>query len=96
MKPKFLRVTDSAPEKIKVVIEGQTNETTTYTDSRNPVLLVFNRSSQKELIEYTAIQNLYHKLAHAMHMMNGTWRYFVSESQAIEVENVFRRQLAQI
>lgn len=47
-------------------------------------------------IEYTAAQNLYHELAHALHMMNGTWRYFKSEHQAIEEENEFRRQLAEI
>jgi hypothetical protein len=34
------------------------------------------------LIEYTAIQNLYHELAHAMHMMKGSWCYFASEKQA--------------
>jgi hypothetical protein len=49
---------------------------------------------KRQFIEYTAIQNLYHELAHAMHMMNGTWRYFKSEKQAIEEENVFRRDLA--
>jgi hypothetical protein len=54
--------------------------------------MVYN--DKNELIEYTAIQNLYHELAHAMHMMNGTWRYFASERQAIEEENIFRRQLA--
>ena len=47
-------------------------------------------------IEYTAIQNLYHELAHAMHMMQGTWRYFKSERQAIEEENIFRRQQARL
>lgn len=47
-------------------------------------------------IEYTAIQNLYHELAHAMHMMNGTWRYAKSERQAIEEENVFRRQHSEL
>ncbi len=46
-------------------------------------------------IEYTAIQNLYHELAHAMHMMSGTWRYAKSERQAIEEENIFRRELAE-
>jgi hypothetical protein len=56
--------------------------------------MVYN--GKKELIEYTAVQNLYHELAHAMHMMNGTWRYFASERQAIEEENIFRRQLAKI
>lgn len=49
-----------------------------------------------EPIEYTAVQNLYHELAHALHMMNGTWRYFKSEVQAIEEENIFRQQLAEI
>jgi hypothetical protein len=29
-------------------------------------------------------------------MMNGTWRYFASEAQAIEEENVFRQQMAEI
>jgi hypothetical protein len=47
-------------------------------------------------IEYTATQNLYHELAHALHMMNGTWRYFKSEHQAIEEENIFRQQQAEI
>ena len=51
---------------------------------------------QKTRIEYRAIHNLYHELAHAMHMMNGTWRYARSERQAIEEENEFRRQLAEI
>jgi hypothetical protein len=45
-------------------------------------------------IEYTAAQNLYHELAHALHMMKGSWRYFKSERQAIEEENIFRQQLA--
>ena len=54
----------------------------------------FNPLAIKQLIEYTAIQNLYHELAHAKHMMAGTWRYFDSERQAIEEENIFRRELA--
>jgi hypothetical protein len=53
-------------------------------------------SDQKQPIEYTAAQNLYHELAHALHMMNGSWRYFASERQAIEEENEFRRQLAEL
>ncbi len=52
--------------------------------------------TQRSPIEYTAIQNLYHELAHAMHMMQGTWLYMRSERQAIEEENIFRRELAQI
>ena len=53
---------------------------------------VFDRSRSR--IEYRAVVNLYHELAHAMHMMNGTWAYARSERQAIEEENIFRRQLA--
>ncbi len=53
---------------------------------------VFNAANQ--LIEFTAVQNLYHELAHAMHQMRGTWRYFASEKQAIEEENYFRYELA--
>jgi hypothetical protein len=56
--------------------------------------MVYN--GKRERIEYTAVQNLYHELAHAMHMMNGSWRYFASEKQAIEDENIFRRDLAKI
>lgn len=52
--------------------------------------LVFN--THRKAIEYTAVQNLYHELAHAMHMMQGTWRYARSERQAIEEENEFREQ----
>lgn len=51
--------------------------------------MVFN--GRRELIQYTAVENLFHELAHARHKMNGTWRYFDSEKQAIEEENVFRR-----
>lgn len=46
------------------------------------------------MIEYATVQNPYHILAHAMHMMAGTWRYFASERQAIEEENVFRKEPA--
>lgn len=53
---------------------------------------VFN--THRQSIEYTAVQNLYHELAHAMHMMQGTWRYAKSERQAIEEENIFRQQQA--
>ena len=56
--------------------------------------LVFDTAGKA--IEYTAVQNLYHELAHAMHLMNGTWHYAKSERQAIEEENVFRHQLAEL
>lgn len=49
-----------------------------------------------ELIEFNAQQNLFYELAHAMHKMQGTWRYFDSEGQAIEEENEFRIDLAKI
>ena len=52
--------------------------------------------NSRQPIEYTAAQNLYHELAHALHMMKGTWLYFKSEQQAIEEENIFRQQLAEI
>ena len=48
------------------------------------------------LIEFTAVQNLYHELAHAKHLTNGTWRYYNSEAQAIEEENLFRKQLSEV
>jgi len=54
--------------------------------------LVYN--GERELIIYTAVENLFHELAHARHKMNGTWRYFYSEEQSIEEENIFRRELA--
>lgn len=47
-------------------------------------------------IEYTAVQNLYHEFAHALHMMTGRWHYADSEGSAIKEENVFRRQLARL
>jgi hypothetical protein len=50
--------------------------------------------ANNETIEFTAVQNLFHELAHARHLTNGTWRYFDSEGQAIEEENIFRRQLS--
>ncbi len=54
----------------------------------------FARDSHRQPIPFTAVQNLYHELAHAMHMMNGTWLYFRSEGQAIAEENEFRAQQA--
>jgi hypothetical protein len=56
--------------------------------------MVYN--TERKLIEYTAVENLYHELAHAMHMMKGTWRYYASERQAIEEENIFRKELARM
>ncbi len=49
--------------------------------------------SKRQRIEFTAVQNLFHELAHAKHLTNGTWRYADSEGQAIEEENIFRAQL---
>ena len=49
--------------------------------------------AQQQRIEFTAVQNLFHELAHARHFTNGTWEYADSEGQAIEEENIFRAQL---
>jgi hypothetical protein len=54
--------------------------------------MVYN--ARGELIDFTAAQNLYHEMAHAMHMMKGSWCHFASEDQAIREENIFRRELA--
>ncbi len=51
--------------------------------------------SKQRRIEFTAVQNLFHELAHAKHLTNGTWRYFDSETQAVEEENIFRRQFSE-
>jgi hypothetical protein len=77
------------------LINGQGEPVTILLDatiSERGSHMVFN--GKREPIEYTAVENLFHELAHARHKMNGTWRYFDSESQAIEEENTFRRQLA--
>jgi hypothetical protein len=51
---------------------------------------VFDRHGER--LEFTALQNLFHELAHARHQLNGSWRYWDSEGQAIEEENLFRAQ----
>jgi len=51
--------------------------------------------AQRNAIQFTAVQNLFHELVHAKHLANGTWRYFDSEGQAIEEENIFRAQLSE-
>lgn len=51
--------------------------------------------SRGQLIEFTALHNLFHELSHARHKMNGTWMYFDSEGQAIREENIFRKHWAQ-
>lgn len=56
----------------------------------------FVYNNQLKLIEFNAYQNLFHELAHAAHQMNGTWRYFASEKQAIEEENIFRKEFAKL
>lgn len=50
---------------------------------------------QRRPIEFTAVQNLFHELAHAKHLTNGTWRYTDSEGQAIAEENRFRQELSE-
>ncbi len=50
----------------------------------------------RRLIEFTAVQNLFHELAHAKHKMTGHWPYSRSEFAAIKEENVFRKELAEL
>lgn len=71
-------------ESVEVIIDANMLDSGTHR--------VFNQHFK--MIPFNAQQNLYHELAHAMHKMRGTWRYFNSEQQAIEEENIFRQQLA--
>ena len=82
--PMTMNIINGVGESVEIIFDARTEERGSH--------MVYN--AKQELIEYTAIQNLYHELAHAMHMMNGSWRYFDSEAQAIEEENIFRCQLA--
>jgi hypothetical protein len=84
--PMTMNLINGVGESTQIIFDASMDDIGTH--------MVFN--AKNELIEYTAIQNLYHELAHAMHMMNGTWRYFASERQAIEEENIFRHQLAEM
>ena len=75
------------------LINGQGADVVILFDARIPENgshFVFD--SQSNAIEFTAAQNLFHELVHARHYANGTWRYFDSEGQAIEEENIFRIQ----
>ena len=54
--------------------------------------IMFDR--YRKPVPYTAVENLYHELAHAMHKMTGRWEYFNSERAAIREENEFRRDEA--
>ena len=47
--------------------------------------------ADRQPIEFTAVQHLFHELCHARHLANGAWRYFDSEGQAIEDKNRFRK-----
>lgn len=69
-------------ESVDIIFDARTDDRGSH--------MVFNADGA--LIQFTAVENLYHELAHAMHMINGTWRYFASEEQAVEEENIFRHQ----
>lgn len=84
--PMTMNIINGVGDSVEIRFDARTRENGSH--------MVFD--AQREPIEYSAVQNLYHELAHAMHMMNGTWRYFDSEAQAIEEENIFRRELALI
>lgn len=82
--PMTMNLINGAGESVHIIFDMRSGDSGSH--------MVFNAGM--ELIEYSAVQNLYHELAHAMHRMNGTGLYFVSEDQAIKEENIFRRQLA--
>lgn len=82
--PMTMNLINGVGESVHILFDARTQDRGSH--------MVFN--AKMELIEFSAIQNLYHELAHAMHQMNGTWRYFASEEQAIEEENIFRIELA--
>jgi hypothetical protein len=84
--PMTMNLINGVGESVQIIFDANMDDRGTH--------MVFDK--KRELIEYTAVQNLYHELAHAMHMMNGTWLYFASERQAIKEENLFRLQLAEI
>lgn len=67
---------------VEILFDGEVSEAGSH--------MVYNNSN--ELVEYTAIINFFHELVHAKHKMLGSWRYFDSEGQAIEEENIFRQQ----
>ena len=77
------------------LINGQGDDVLILFDTRIPDQgshLVFDRNGHP--IEFTAVQNLFHELVHARHKLNGTWRYWDSEGQAVAEENIFRSQYA--
>ncbi len=84
--PMTEKIINGAGDSVKIIFDADMEDRGTHR--------VFGLHN--ELIEFNAIQNLYHELAHAMHQMQGTWRYFASEKQAIEEENEFRKDLANI
>lgn len=51
-------------------------------------------STGDSLIEYTAVQNIFHELVHAKHKNCGTFSRYNGEAQAIHEENIFRSQQA--
>ena len=84
--PLTMGLIDGKGESVQILFDA------TIPDSGS--IMVYN--GKRELVEYTAIQNLFHELAHAMHMMNGTFRYTRPERQAIAEENIFRREHAML
>ena len=84
--PMTERLTNGVGDNVTIIFDADMNNSGTH--------MVFDRNNQP--LEFTAVQNLYHELAHAMHQMRGQWRYFASEKQAIEEENIFRTEWAQL
>lgn len=53
-------------------------------------------SSKRKWIPFVAKVNLFHELSHARHMMNGTLLVHDIEGQAVEDENIYRLQKAEL
>lgn len=84
--PMTERLTNGVGDDVTIIFDADMKNSGTH--------IVYDRNNQP--LEFTAVQNLYHELAHAMHQMQGQWRYFASEKQAIEEENVFRTEWARL
>ena len=82
--PMTERLTNGIGDNITIIFDAEMSRMGTHH--------VYDR--QNRPLEFNAVQNLFHELAHAMHQMQGQWRYFASEAQAIEEENIFRMELA--
>ncbi len=84
--PVTANLTNGKGENVEILFDARMPEAGSH--------LVFD--SHHQPIPFTAVESLFHELAHARHLTRGDWRYFDSEGQAIEDENVFRTHLARM